>query len=187
MSYFTKFFTSVLQWFGLPIYLVKTLKLVQDTIGLSSTSRLFLESLDFVAFIDYCMDPWRQKAFLIICENSRNPTVRQFEGNEIWYRTEIIQIETSTGHSSTNLTWLVGCVGRWSNEWVLLPLMESTLDWLSSSSLTDNIGHICTIKKNPKNLQLVFFKSGHPLFGGRSLSKPYNCLLPDCFLFHEHD
>lgn len=52
-----QFFTSVLHWFGLPIYLVKTLKLVQNNTDLSSTSRLFLESLDRVVLIDYCMDP----------------------------------------------------------------------------------------------------------------------------------
>lgn len=84
------------------------------------------------------------------------------------------------------LTWLVGCVGRWSNELVLLPLMESILDWPSTSSLTENAGQICKIQKTPKNLQLFFFNSGHPLFWGRSyLSEPYNFLLPDsvfCFM-----
>jgi len=49
------------------MYLVKTLRFVQDTTDLSSTSTLFLEGLDFVVFIDYCMDPLWQKKTVLIC------------------------------------------------------------------------------------------------------------------------
>lgn len=87
LKHFMNYSSSYLYYSGLiyilPTYLVKTFKLVQDTIDLSSTSSLFLESLDFVVFIDYCLDPWQQKTFLKICENIRNTAVKQFEGNEI--------------------------------------------------------------------------------------------------------